>query len=204
MTGIGGIESLVAAYTLPSLAAVLTLSYLEILVLCVVLWGLLGYLIYLFTGRNFTLVLSGVYAALYVVLLYYVTASAPSAVTVTHGSVGLVTASTLSTPYLVLLGLGLLGPEIVGSILYFTLAFRTKDATVRYRVTLVSWSLIAWFGIGTLPIATLLGGGPAAQIFGRSVGVIAALVILLAYYPPRWIRDRLGVTAIDSASPATT
>lgn len=182
----------------------MTLFYLEILVLCIVLWGLLGYLIYLFTGRNFLLALSTLYAALYVGLLYFVTASAPTAVTVMAGSVGLVTAGVASGPYVILLAIGLIGPEFVGSILYFTLAFRTRDPTVRYRVTLVSWSLIAFFGLGSLNIAAALGGGVAAQIVSHSLGVIAALVILIAYYPPRWIRSRLGVTGIDSAAAGET
>jgi hypothetical protein len=91
----------------------------------------------------------------------------------------------------------LIAPEFIGAVLYFTLVFRSRDPTVRYRITLVSWSIILWFGLAALNLPDRLGGGLAVQLFSRSLGVVAALVILLAYYPPRAIRERLGVTGID-------
>jgi len=200
VSALGAIESLIAAYQLPSLALVLTMLYLEILLLCAVLWALVGYLVFLFTGRGYLVPLSMLYAALYVLLIYFITASGPSSVGVSYGAVTISYATPVGGPILGVLLILLLGPEFIGAFLYFSLFFRTRDPTIRYRVTLVSWSLIAWFGLGFLNIGALLGGGLAAQVLARSFGVFAALVILMAYYPPRAIRTRFGVSSIDESS----
>ncbi|MCI4360071.1 MAG: hypothetical protein L3J91_00045 [Thermoplasmata archaeon] len=205
VTAIGAIESLIAAFQVPPLALVVTLLYLEVLGLCVVLWGLVGYLVYLFTGRSLLVPLAVIYSVIYVLLVYFVTASVPTAVTVTQGSVGVTLSSQVTGPIVGVLLLALLGPEIIGAILYFTLFFRTRDPTIRYRVTLVSWSLIVWLGLGSIVnVAAALGGGLAAQILGRSIGVFAALVILLAFYPPAIIRRRLSVRGVDDVAPVPT
>ena len=39
----------------------------------------------------------------------------------------------------------LLLPQIIGSFAYFTLYFRVTDVTQKYRILLVSWSIIVWF-----------------------------------------------------------
>ncbi|HEY6238459.1 MAG TPA: hypothetical protein VIZ68_04665, partial [Thermoplasmata archaeon] len=148
VSGIGALESLTAAFQVPSLALVVTFLYVEILLLCVLLWALVSYLVYLFTGRGYTVPISLLYGTLYVLLVYFITLSEPTNVTVTFGVVSTGFANQVSGPILSLLLLVLLAPEFVGAILYLTLYFRTRDPTVRYRVTLVSLSLIAWFGLG--------------------------------------------------------
>ena len=195
-------ESAVAIAVLPSLAFVLTLYDLNILVTVAALWGLVGYLLYLFLGRHLLVPLSILYGSLYVLLLYYITASDPVRVSLTMGSVGLVFGNQIQGPILAVLVLLLIGPEFLGAILYFTLYFRTRDPTVRYRIALVSWSLIGWFGLSLVPIASGLGGGLAAQVLARSLGIIAALVILAAYYPPRAVRSAFGVVSVDENPPS--
>jgi hypothetical protein len=51
----GAALSMLAVFTLPSDALVVTVVHLEILLLCAMLWGLLGYLSYLYTGRSYLL-----------------------------------------------------------------------------------------------------------------------------------------------------
>lgn len=198
VTLLGALLSLEAIFVVPSIALVITFVHLEILVLCAVLWGLLGYLTYLYTGRSYLVVWSVWYGALYLVLTYIITA-ATKTVTVTQGTVTLQYTNLVGGPVLDVLIALLLAPEFLGALLYFTLVFRSRDPTIRYRVTLVSWSLIAWFGLASINLAGLLGGGFAAQLLDHSLGVIAAIVILLAYYPPRFVRARLRVTGIDSS-----
>ena len=197
VTFITGLESAVAAFTTPPLALVVTLFYIELLLLCAVLWGLVGYLVYLYAGRSFLAPLTTMYAVLYVLLVYFVTASDPAAVTVAVGAVGLQYATPVGGPLLGLLVLVLIFPEFLAAIFYFTLVFRTRDRTARYRIALVSWGLLAFFGLGFVGVDTRLGGGLAAVTLGSLLGLLPALVILIAYYPPRLVRERLGVTGID-------
>ena len=199
-TAIGGMLSLVAAFTTPTLALAITVTDLNILLACALLWGLVGYLVYLYTGRGFVVPLAVLYGTLYILLLYYLTAGDPTAVLVTAGTVGVSYATPVGGPILGILVILLIVPEFLASIAYFTLVWRTKDRTIRYRVTLVSWSLIAWFSIGSANIGAALGGGLAAEVFGHSIGDIAALVILVAYYPPMAIRTRLGVAPIETTA----
>jgi hypothetical protein len=197
VTAVGAGLSLAASVAVPSDALVVTLVHTEVLILSAMLWGLLGYLTYLYTGRNYLAFWSAFYAVLYLLLTYDITASRPSVVTVTHGVVGVQYAAPFGGPLLYVLIAFLIAPEFIGAVLYFTLVFRSPDPTVRFRVTLVSWSIIGWFGLALVDPAALLGGSLGAQIVGHSLGVVAAGVILLAYYPPRAIRRRLDVTAID-------
>jgi hypothetical protein len=203
LSGLTALESLAAVVTTPPLDVVVTLLYVEVLLLCVLLWALVSYLMFLFTGWDPAIPLAAFYGAIYVLLLYYVTAAAPTGVAVTMGSVAVVTAATPAGGAVAALFVVLLVPEFVGALLYFTLVFRARDPTVRYRITLVSWSLLGWFGLGILNIGSLLGGGFAAALLDRSLGTIAAIVILVAYYPPQGIQRRFGVRSIAQPAPPT-
>lgn len=200
VTFVSGVESSLASFATPMLPLVVSLYYLEILGSCVVLWGLVGYLVHLYTGRAYLLPISALYALLYVLLLYFITASDPDAVTVMLGAVGIQYATPVGGPILAVLVLLLVIPEFLGAILYFTLFFRTHDRTSRYRIGLVSWGLIAFFGIGLFNIGGRLGGGVAAVTLAAVLSIVPSLVILIAYYPPRFVRERLGVSGIETAS----
>lgn len=196
-TAVAGIESLVAALTTLSLPVAVTAEFVVVLVLCVCLWALVCYLFYLFTGRVIAVPLAVMYAVLYVLLLYYFVASMPSGVTLNQGVVGLTYASTVTGPIIAVLLLILVVPEIVGTLSYLSLLFRTRDPTVRYRVGLVGFSLLGFFGLSFLGIGARLGGSLAAVTFAQLIGVVAVIVILLAYYPPVAIRNRFGVHGIN-------
>jgi hypothetical protein len=49
-------------------------------------------------------------------------------------------------------------------------------------------------------IGARLGGSTAAVALGAVLGIIPALVIVIAYYPPRFVRDRLGVSGMDAVA----
>ena len=200
VTFIGGVESAAAAFATPALSLVLSLYYIEILALCAVLWGLVGYLIHLYTGRNHLIPVTAIYALLYVLLVYFVTASRPDAVSVSLGAVGVKYAMTVGGPFLAILALLLVIPELLFSILYFTLFFRTQDPTARYRIALVSWGLLAFFGLDFVDVAARLGGGTAAVGASAVLTLVPVLVILIAYYPPRVVRERLGVRGIETVA----
>jgi hypothetical protein len=194
----GAFESLWAVWQVPPIAVAVTVLRLELLIVCAALWGLLGYLTYLYTGRNGLVFWSVFYGIFYVALLFLVSAYKPTTVTVVNGTVSLQYGTVFAGPLLDILFFALIAPEFIGAVLYFTLIFRSRDPTVRFRVTVVSWSLILWLGLSSLSAEFVVGTNLVIDVLVHSLGWLAALAILIAYYPPKILRDRLGVTGIDS------
>ena len=197
-TLIGGFLSLLGAFGLTSLPLFVTATYVNILVSCLALWGLLYYLIYLFTGNRQLLVpLVIFYIIYYILLLYYLTASIPESISVERWSTTLVYRAPLTGPFIVILSVFLLFPQIIGSIAYFTLYFRVTEATQKYRILLVSWSIIIWF---LSPFVALAGGVAEEdwwQFVSRFIGLAAALTILMAYLPPLRLKQRYGIISLN-------
>jgi Kef-type K+ transport system membrane component KefB len=106
----------------------------------------------------------------------------------------------LTGPFFVLVIVLLLLPQIIGGLAYFILYFRVPGVTQKYRVLLVSWSIIVWF---LSPLIALAGGLAQQdwwQLVSRLIGLTAALTILMAYLPPRWLQDRYGITSLSNQS----
>lgn len=175
-----------------------TTGNLNVLVSCISLCGLVYYLTYLFTGnRQLLWPLIMFYFVFYMLVIYYIADSVPDHVAVSRWNTTLVSQNELPQPIAVLIIVMLLFPQILGSLLYFTLFFRVKEITQKYRILLVSWSMLVWFAS---PLLSLVGNMEQQdwwQIIGRSIGVIAALTILMAYLPPRWIQQRYGVLSLN-------
>jgi hypothetical protein len=171
------------------------------LALCIALWGLLYYLFYLFTGNSrYFGPLLVFYAVYYVLLIYYITASVPNNVEVGRWRAAVVYSQPLRGPFFVIIIALLLLPQVLGGLAYFTVFFRVTETTQRYRVLLVSWSIIIWF---LSPLLALIGGvgeTDAWQVLSRLIGLAAGLTILAAYLPPRWVKLRLGVLSIADES----
>lgn len=196
--------SLFGALGITSLPIFVTANYINLLIICLALCGLLNYLIYLFTGSNRSLILLAVFCLIYYTLLvYYITASAPEGVNVGRWSTSLDYHSELTGPFFAIILLLLLLPQIIGGLAYFTLYFRVSDTTQKYRILLVSWSIIIWF------ISPLIGraGGFAEQdwwqLTSRFIGLAAALTILMAYLPPRWLKQRYGILSLSDENRQT-
>jgi hypothetical protein len=197
-TLIGGFQNLFGLVGLTSLSLFVTATYINILPACIALWGLLYYLIYLFTGnRRLLPPLVVFYIIYYVLLVYYTTASIPDSVEVGRWSTTLINRAPLTGPFFVILAALLLLPQIIGSIAYFTLYFRVTDVTQKYRILLVSGSIIIWL---LSPYAALAGGLQRQdwwQIVSRLIGLAAALTILMAYLPPHWLKQRYGIISLN-------
>ena len=196
-TLIRGLLNLLGAVGLTSLPLFIIATYLNILVTCIALLGLLYYLIYLFTGnRRSLLPLALFYIIYFVLLVYYITASAPGSVNVGRWNTTIAYDAPLTGPiFAILIGLLLL-PQIIGGLAYFTLYFRVPEATQKYRILLVSWSIIVWF---LSPLIALAGGLAQEdwwQLTSRFIGLAAALTILMAYLPPRWLKQRYGIISL--------
>jgi hypothetical protein len=189
--------SLFGAFGITDLPVFITFTLMNLLATCVALHGLMFYLLYLFTGNRKLLgPLTVFYILYYMLLVYYVEASIPVNVTVERWRTVLVYENQIRGPFYLLLLLLLAFPQIIGSLAYFSLYFRVEPVTQKYRILLVSWSIIIWF------LSTFLGSiaGLAQydwwQIVSRFIGLGAALSILLAYQPPAWIKERFRVTSV--------
>ncbi len=196
-TLINGLLSLFGALGLADLPLFLTATYVNILVICIALLGLLYYLTYLYTGyRRAFMPLTLFYLAYYVLLVYYITASLPSHVDIGRWSATVAYRLPLTGPFFAIIVGLLLIPQILGGLAYFSLYFRLRDATQKYRVLLVSWSIIIWFTSPFIALAGRLTEQDWWQLASRFIGLAAALTILIAYLPPPWLQDRYGISSL--------
>lgn len=200
-TLLGAFQNLLGAIGHTELPLFITAQYVNALVACIALWGLVYYLIYLFTGNSRALVpISIFYMIYYILLIYYYTASVPNNVEIGRWNITLVYQNTLTGPFFVILAFLLLFPQIIGSLAYFTLYFRVSDKTQKYRVLLVSWGIIFWF---LSPVLALAGGVSDQdwwQLASRCISLGTALVIVMAYLPPRWVKQRYGIISLSDES----
>lgn len=193
----GGILNLLGAFGIVNLYLFTTITLMNLLTICVALFGLMFYLLYLFTGSSRLLVSLGLFYFLYYALLvYFIQASDPIGVTVNRWNTTLENQNVIRGPlYLIALSL-LVFPQIIGSLAYFMLFFQVKAPTQKYRILLVSWSIIIWFMSSFLASISGFSNQDWWQVVSRLIGLVAALTILFAYQPPSWIKRRFGVAAI--------
>jgi hypothetical protein len=192
----GGMLSLLGAFGIIGLPLFITVTIINLLTTCVGLFGLVFYLLYLYTGRASLIWPLGIfYFFYYGLLVYVVEASDPIGVTVNRWSTNLQFQS-IRGPLVVLVLILLVFPQILGSLAYFMLFFQVKDKTQKYRILLVSWSIIIWFLSAFLASVAGLSQQDWWQVISRLISFGAALTILFAYQPPSWIKRRFGVAAI--------
>ena len=193
----GGLLSLLGAFGIVGLPLFTTVTLMNLLATCVALFGLMFYLLYLFTGnsRLFTPLLI-FYFLYYGLIIYYILASNPIGVTVNRWSTSLEYQNTIRGPLFLTALLLLVFPQIIGSLAYFMLYFQVKAPTQKYRILLVSWSIVIWFMSSFLASISGLANQDWWQIASRLIGLLAAFAILFAYQPPAWIKRRFGVAAI--------
>ena len=201
-TLLGGLEQVAAAFGVLDLALFVSLTYMALLLICIALWGLLYYLLFLFTGRAGVLApLTAFYVAYYIMLLYAIVGANPIGIETRRWNVTLTYEHPLEGPFTTVIIALLVFPQILGALAYFTLVFKLRDRTQRFRVTVVSWSIIAWFMSSFLASVSGLSNSDAWQLASRLIGLGAALLIFMAYHPPQWMRRRLHIAGIDDAAP---
>lgn len=177
----------------------------SLLLTLVALWGLLYYLIYLYTGSERVLApLTVFYALFYVALLLLLLwVGSPERITDNGWSLQVEPEPDLPSIVVVLFLVFLVGPQIGASVAFIRLAFRLEGRTQKYRAGVVGTSILVWFGL-TLIVGAVasalkldLAGNVVWQVVSRLIGLAAATMILMAYLPPAWIKRRLGVSSIE-------
>jgi hypothetical protein len=193
----GAALNLLGGFGVTNLPLFVTVTMMNLMAICVALFGLLYYLLYLFSGsRRWFTPLVVFYVIYYALLVYFVEASEPARVAVEPWRVRLVYQQQLGNPFFVIILLLLLFPQIIGGLVYFTLYFRVKTATQKYRILLVSWSIVIWFLSSFLASISGLSQSDAWQVLSRFIALAASLTIMFAYQPPESIKRRFGVTSI--------
>lgn len=175
-----------------------TLMYVNLFALCLALWALLYYLVYLFTGsKKILLPLSAFYFVYYGFLMWFVTYQHPVGVKVEPWEFAIRFEREIGGLPLVLVALLLLVPPVLGALNYARLYVRVSDPTQKYRIGLVSSTIVAWFGSALVAYASGIGDQIWWSLASRFVSLAAAWCIYLAYQPPAWVRERYGIRPVD-------
>jgi hypothetical protein len=173
--------------------------YLLALPLAVGLCALLYYLVYIYTGRRAAIrPLAVAYALFLVFELAYFASFGPRRVETTAWSVRTVGASSPPQGLSVLFGVLLAAPILSAVVAYASLYFRTRRKAHRYRIVTVSAAFTLWFG--PVLLGLLLGWERTDwfPLVYEVPGIVAAVLIVLAYKPPGAIRRRLRLEEAPS------
>jgi hypothetical protein len=191
--GLTGLDSALAAASSLSLAVAVTVGIVGVPIDTVFLWAIVDTLIYLYTGRYYLLPVAGLYATFYGAALYYKILEQPYGVVIRAGAPTLLVLPVTNHWLAIFVIAGLAFPKFIAAFLYLSLIRRTQNRTQRFRIAVVSVSIIVWFGITFFfPTST------TAETFERAfLQLVPAVATLIAYLPPQWIRDRLRITGIS-------
>ncbi|MGA8303046.1 MAG: hypothetical protein WA691_08925 [Thermoplasmata archaeon] len=192
--GLGGIELLLALSGAFPYALAMTTELVGVIVDCTFLWGLTGFLTYVYTGRYHLFEVSLLYIGFYIAYLYWFFAQSPTVEVFVAAQPMWHYAASPNVPLELILVIVLVGPELVGAILYLSLRFRTRDTAQRYRIGLVGGGILLWFAVDLFIPATSIPLLIARTLFL----VIPGLMSLIAFYPPEWARRKYGVTSFDT------
>jgi hypothetical protein len=202
-TAAGALPRIMAYLGVADLALYATITHVNIFAICIALWGLLYYLLYLFTGKRGTLIpVSIFYVLFYAWLVYILAVRTPTGLEVDGWNVRLTYATEIQGPVITAFALLLILPPVLGAAGYARLFFKVDDPTQRYRIGLVSFTILAWFGTILLVFFLQVGSGVWWQIASRLIGLAAAYLIYAAYRPPAWVRTRWGIRRIDEPAGA--
>ncbi len=184
-------------------------AQISLLIVFVALWGLLYYLVFLYTGSSKSLVPIAVFYAVFYLALVVLTLAAPTAHSLGDDGWSVITLDAAGNEIeaftgvvLIALLVFLLGPQIGASIAFLRLYTKVDDATQKFRILLVSLAILVWFGT---PLVAVAFGPETSQtdgynIFQRILAIVAALTILTAYLPPRPLREKFGLRSIAEES----
>ena len=173
-----------------------------LMVLFLALWGLQFYLLYLYTGsRRWFMPLAAFYALMFLAtegLIEYI--GPPDAITDNGWQLKTEPEVEFGQAFNLVFTALIIGPALVTAIAYARLFRKTEDRTQRYRIALVTGAIIVWFGSSVIGSALDVTQGVAWQTFTRIISILGAGVILMAYKPPKWVREKYGVHGVETVT----
>lgn len=202
--GLGVLTLMNAARTLLAVLGIVDvrthaiLNDLTAIPLIALLWGLVSYLAYVYTGRREAFaVVTALHAVIFAFYAYVVVLLEPISVTLGDWGVPIQYASGIGPGLVAAILATMLAPTVVAALGYGSLYFRTRDPSVRYRIGMTSGAFLLWFGSAGVGAATVLHTWYWWPLAARLIGLVATVMILVAYKPPAWLRARLGLSPLE-------
>ncbi|HVL47662.1 MAG TPA: hypothetical protein VM889_03810 [Candidatus Thermoplasmatota archaeon] len=193
-TFIGGARTFLVVMGVHDLVFHEALGFIAILPLVMSLWGLMSYLLFIYTGSlkpAWTLAL--VYSVIYAYFVYLFVWLNPVDVRIGAGaSAVLVNTNTLDSAAVAFVVAVLVLPIVIGAIAYGSLYWKTQEPIQRFRIATISLGILAWFLSPAFGSAAALQNAAWWIIFTRIVAIAIPLTILVALRPPPWLLRRLG------------
>ncbi len=174
------------------IALAVSLVNLQSLLLCILLWGITGYLYYLVTGRYYTIAVSVLYGAYYLLLQYFLISDFTTLETATEPGLRILLSVPIPPTITTVIVLAVVAPPIAAAVSYLALSRVAPDRTVVYRLGVVGAALLLWFG----PASYYVVGGDIGVELLIAFQSVALVMIGLAYFPPRALRERLRVNGL--------
>jgi hypothetical protein len=202
---LGSAMNAAAAFGWTSLPAQLTYIILQRILLAVALVGLLHYLLVLVRGRSRLDILMAVYLGYLMFLVATVYRNEPSGVFVGDWRTDLEYARPASPGIVDLVSfLFLIVPTIGLSIAALVVARRLPPSqrAQRNRISLVGLALIVWWLVAVLAGQRQALDQDWYQVFNRVLDLGMALIILVAYKTPAWLRRFIELPVDQPAASA--
>lgn len=199
-----GPYTLATAYGWRDLPA--TLAYINILLLdvCVAMWGVLGFLLYVYRGTHRWLVPLAVFYGILGIALVWLVAWLDPIGFKPDGSLEF--ARQLGGASTIVFGLLFSVPIFLAALAYLSLAFRITDRAPRYRIAMVGGVFVLRFGWSIVSAVTGLtrryADAPWLDFVNQGFSLLVPVVVILAYRPPGWIKARLDPPLGAGSTPA--
>lgn len=188
--------ALAGAFGVRSGTLVVAAIYVGAVLLPMMFFGLLAYLLYIYTG-SIRLVrgLAALYGVQLVGFLALIASFEPQGIRVGRGwNPGADYGDPPARAGNIAIAAGFVLPPLIASMAYLRLYSRVDDATRRWRIALVGGAIFVWFlGLLLQPVVA----GTAAHFTVRLLGILAALAVIFAYEPPKGVAARYGVHRLD-------
>lgn len=200
-----GLQNLAAAFGWATFALVSALDQVTTPFYCLAGAGLLYYTLYLVTGRERLLVpILVYYLVVFALVRWSVEEAHRLAIDVKPWLVSFRYETPLQGPaYSAVVALLAL-PLVAAVLAHAALLLRVHDPAARYRIALTSVGLLAWILTEALSYTSGFANSNAGELTRRLVALASAGIVVLAYRPPRFARERWHAEpVIGSFRPST-
>lgn len=186
-----GLQNLAAAFDVATFGLVSALDQVTTPFYCLAGAGLLYYTLYLVTGQERLLVpILLFYLVVFFLIRWSVEDARRLAIEVKPWLVAFRYETPLQGPaYTVAVAL-LAVPLLAAVLAHASILLHVRDPAARYRIALTSVGLLVWITTEALSYTSGFANTNAGELTRRLVALASAGIVVLAYVPPRFARER--------------